>query len=69
MKRPRELAERIVYALECWHDRMHGENEVAEADASAICWAYKAGKRALGCLEASRQAQIEFVAQVLREAE
>ena len=67
MKRPRELAERIVLAIEAWHDN-NPANEVARSDAGVIRQIYFSMHRAALFREASIAAQIEFVTQAIREA-
>lgn len=68
MRRPRELAERIVYAIDAWHDGWPVD-AIARSDAACIQQGYRALKDAALFREASLAAQIEFVEQVLREAE
>jgi len=62
------VAERIVYALNCWRDGGSPENVIAGSDAGVIRQAYLCSAGAMNYREASLAAQIEFVASVLEGA-
>jgi hypothetical protein len=57
-----------VYAIDAWHDGWPVD-AIARSDAACIQQGYRALKDAALFREASLAAQIEFVEQVLREAE
>ena len=62
------MAERIVYALNCWHGAKP-QDDIARSDEGMIRQAFSGAVRALGSAEASLLAQIEFVERVLEGAE